>query len=107
MTRLFHQCETCGCDIGGDYGGRPRFCSTACADAATMIKPPSLEAELEHWLNLAIVDPGANPTVTWKERAEKAESDVERLREVLLRLRPVCLDPKEIDAALEETEPNP
>ncbi len=38
------------------------------------------ETESEHYLRLAIVDPGANNQVSWKERAEAAEA---RNRELL------------------------
>jgi hypothetical protein len=44
-----------------------------------------LNVEVEHYANLAIVDLGANPTVSWQERAEAAEARVAKLREALER----------------------
>ena len=43
----------------------------------------SEEEESEHYLRLAFPDPGANPPVSWKDRAKSAETEVERMREAL------------------------
>jgi hypothetical protein len=39
--------------------------------------------ESDHYADLAIVDLGANPTVSWKERAEAAEAENKKLRAAL------------------------
>ena len=41
------------------------------------------ERESKHYLRLAFVDAGANPPVTWKERAEQVEAREARLRAAL------------------------
>ena len=41
------------------------------------------EQEFEHYLRLAFVDPGANPPISWKSRAERAEADAAETRAIL------------------------
>jgi len=42
-----------------------------------------IDAELDHYIALACVDPGANSRVFWIDRAKTAEADVKRLRDAL------------------------
>lgn len=55
--------------------------------AAALQDAQDLNVEVEHYANLAIVDLGANPTVSWMERAEAAEAERDALRAQLAEAR--------------------
>ena len=42
-----------------------------------------LETEAENLMQGTFVDPGANPVVSWKSRAERTEAERDRLREMI------------------------
>ncbi len=57
------------------------------ADEIERLRAESQEywEEAEHHANLAFVDRGANPPISWKQRAEAAEVVIEKIRNAQIR----------------------
>ncbi len=64
------------------------------------------ESDVEHYLRLAIVDPGAIDQISWQDRAEVAEARVVELAGALERIRQRCLFEEDDGRTGVTTEPH-